>query len=203
MVEYVVPTPKRRRGRPRAGKSDTRERILAAAMDEFGELGYDGATMRGIAGRAGVDSALVHHYFGTKADLFGETVGAPMRPDLAIPEILAGPRDEVGERIVRYLLETWEEPDVRRRGVALLRTTIGNKLTTPLLAGFLSRELLSRIVRALDVDDADLRAALAASQVAGLLIARYVLRLPALVEASVDDLVDRVGPTVQRYLYGA
>jgi len=203
VVEYVVPTPKRRRGRPRAGQSDTRERILAAAMDEFGELGYDGATMRGIAGRAGVDSALEHHYFGTKADLFGETVGAPMRPDLAIPEILAGPRDEVGERIVRYLLETWEEPDVRRRGVALLRTTIGNKLTTPLLAGFLSRELLSRIVRALDVDDADLRAALAASQVAGLLIARYVLRLPALVEASVDDLVDRVGPTVQRYLYGA
>jgi AcrR family transcriptional regulator len=202
VVEYVVPAPKRRRGRPRAGQSDARERILTAAMDEFGELGYDGATMRGIAGRAGVDSALVHHYFGTKADLFGETVGAPMRPDLAIPEILTGPLDEVGERIVRYLLETWEEPDVRRRGVALLRTTIGNKLTTPLLAGFISRELLSRIVRALDVEDAELRAALAASQVAGLLLARYVLRLPALAEASVDELVGRVGPTVQRYLYG-
>ena len=150
MADYVVPAPKRRRGRPRAGQSDARNRILAAAMDEFGELGYDGATMRGIAGRAGVDSALVHHYFGTKADLFGETVGVPMRPDLALPEILAGPRDEVGERIVRYLLEAWEDPDVRRRGVALLRTTIGNKLTTPLLAGFLSRELLSRIVRALE-----------------------------------------------------
>jgi AcrR family transcriptional regulator len=203
VVEYVVPAPKRRRGRPRAGQSDARERILTAAMDEFGELGYDGATMRGIAGRAGVDSALVHHYFGTKADLFGETVGAPMRPDLAIPEILAGPRDEVGERIVRYLLETWEDEDVRRRGVALLRTTIGNKLTTPLLAGFISRELLSRIGRALDVDDAELRAALAASQVAGLLIARYVLRLPALGEASVDELVRRVGPTVQGYLYGS
>ncbi|WP_349428695.1 TetR family transcriptional regulator [Microbacterium sp. LWS13-1.2] len=203
MVEYAVPAPKRRRGRPRAGQSDARERILAAAMDEFGELGYDGATMRGIAGRAGVDSALVHHYFGTKADLFGETVGAPMRPDLAIPEILAGPRDEVGERIVRYLLETWEDADVRRRGVALLRTTIGNKLTTPLLAGFISRELLSRIVRALDVEDAELRAALVASQVAGLLIARYVLRLPALGEASVDELIRRVGPTVQGYLYGS
>ena len=195
-----MPAPKRRRGRPRAGQSDARERILTAAMDEFGELGYDGATMRGIAGRAGVDSALVHHYFGTKADLFGETVGAPMRPDLALPGILAGPGDEVGERIVRYLLETWEDPDVRRRGVALLRTTIGNKLTTPLLAGFLSRELLSRIVRTLDVDDAELRASLVASQVAGLIIARYVLRLPALAEASVDELVARVGPTLQRYL---
>ncbi|MHC2997785.1 TetR family transcriptional regulator [Microbacterium sp. HJ5] len=200
-MEYVVPAPKRRRGRPRAGESDARERILAAAIDEFGEAGYDGATIRGIAARAGVDSALVHHHFGTKADLFGETVGAPMRPDLAIPEILAGPRDEVGERIVRYVLDAWEQPDVRRRGVVLLRHAIGNKLTTPLLAGFLSRELLARIARSLEVPDAELRAALAASQVAGILIARYVLRLPALSEASVDDIVGRVGPTLQRYLY--
>jgi AcrR family transcriptional regulator len=202
VAEYVVPAPQRRRGRPRAGASDARERILAAAIDEFGENGYDGATMRGIAARAGVDSALVHHYFGTKADLFGETIHAPMRPDLVLPEILAGPRDAVGERIVRYLLTTWEQPEVRRRGVVLLRTAIGNKLTTPLLAGFLSRELLSRIARALEVPDAELRASLVASQVAGILIARYVLRLPALAEASVDDLVERVAPTVQRYLYG-
>lgn len=201
MAEYVVPTPKRRRGRPRAGESDARERILAAAVEEFGEAGYDGATIRGIAARAGVDSALVHHHFGTKADLFGETIRAPMRPDLALPEILAGPRDEVGVRIVRYILETWEQPEVRRRGVVLLRTAIGNKLTTPLLAGFLSRELLSRIAHALEVEDADLRATLAASQIAGLLIARYVLRLPALAEASVDELVVRVAPTIQRYLF--
>lgn len=201
MVEFVVPAPKRRRGRPRAGESDARERILAAAIDEFGEAGYDGATIRGIAARAGVDSALVHHHFGTKADLFGATIDAPMRPDLALPEILAGPRDEVGERLVRYILDTWEQPEVRQRGVVLLRTAIGNKLTTPLLAGFLSRELLSRIARTLDVADADLRAGLVASQVAGILIARYVLRLPALAEASVDDIVALVAPTVQRYLY--
>lgn len=201
MVEYVVPAPKRRRGRPRAGESDARERILSAAIEEFGEAGYDGATIRGIAARAGVDSALVHHHFGAKADLFGEAIGAPMRPDLALPEILAGARHEVGERIVRYVLEAWEQPEVRRRGVVLLRTAIGNKLTTPLLAGFLSRELLSRIARALDVPDAELRATLVASQVAGILIARYVLRLPALAEASVDDVVARVGPTIQRYLY--
>lgn len=202
MVEYVVPTPKRRRGRPRAGRSDARERILDAATHEFGEFGYDGATMRGIAARAGVDSALVHHYFGTKADLFADTVGAPMRPDAALPELLAGPRDGIGERIVRYLLEAWEQPDTRRRGILLLRATIGNRLTTPLLAEFLSRELISRIARSLEVDDAELRASLVASQVAGLLIARYVLRLPALAEASVDELVTRVGPTVQRYLHG-
>lgn len=201
VAEFVVPAPKRRRGRPRAGESDARERIMAAAMDEFGEVGYDAATIRGIAARAGVDSALVHHHFGTKADLFGEAIEAPMRPDLALPDILSGPRDQVGERIVRYILETWEQPDVRRRGVVLMRSAIGNKLTTPLLTGFLSRELLSRIARALGTPDADLRATLVASQIAGLLIARYVLRLSALAEASVDDLVSWVGPTVQRYLF--
>ena len=201
VVEYVMPAPKRRRGRPRAGESDARERIMTAAIDEFAEAGYEGATIRGIAARAGVDSALVHHHFGTKADLFGAAIGAPMRPDLALPEILAGPREEVGERIMRFVLGAWEQPEVRRRGVVLLRAAIGNKLTTPLLAGFLSRELLSRIARALDVPDAELRAALVASQVAGMLIARYVLKLPALAEASVDDLVARVAPTIQRYLY--
>ncbi|MFE7197087.1 TetR/AcrR family transcriptional regulator [Microbacterium oxydans] len=197
MTEHKPP---RRRGRPR-GVSDSRARIIASAVDDFGEKGYDGATIRSIAARAGVDSALVHHYFGTKADLFAEAVGIPLRPDIDVPGILTGPRDEVGERLIRYVLEAFEQPEVRRRGVMLLRTAIGSRVTTPLLAGFLSRELLSRISRSLDVDDADLRASLVASQIAGMLIARYVLKLPALAAAPVDDLVARVGPTLQRYLF--
>ncbi|NJI59754.1 TetR/AcrR family transcriptional regulator [Microbacterium oxydans] len=197
MTEQTAP---RRRGRPRGG-SDSRARIIASAVDDFAEKGYDGATIRSIAARAGVDSALVHHYFGTKADLFAEAVGIPLRPDVDVPKILAGPRDEVGERLIRYVLEAFEQPEVRRRGVMLLRTAIGSRLTTPLLAGFLSRELLSRVARSLDADDADLRASLVASQIAGMLIARYVLRLPALAAASVDELVARIGPTLQRYLF--
>ncbi len=203
MPEFVVPTPKRRRGRPRgSGESGARERIVGAAVDEFGELGYDGATMRGIAARADVDAALVHHYFGTKADLFGEAVGAPMRPDVDIPKMLAAPRDRLGESIVRYLLEAWERPEVQKRGVVIVRAAIGNRLTTPLLAGFLSRELLGRIAAALDTPDAELRAGLVASQVAGMLVTRYVLKLPAVAAASVDDLVAWIAPTVQRYLTG-
>lgn len=197
MAEQKSP---RRRGRPRGG-SDSRERILAAAVDDFGEKGYDGATIRSIAVRAEVDSALVHHYFGTKADLFAEAVGIPLRPDVDVPRILAGPHEEIGERLIRYVLEAFEQPEVRRRGVMLIRTALGSRLTTPLLAGFLSRELLSKVARAIDEDDADLRASLVASQIAGMLIARYVLRLPPLAAASVDDLVARVGPTVQRYLF--
>lgn len=198
MTEHTAP---RRRGRPRGG-TDSRERIIAAAVDEFGEHGYDGSTVRSIAARAVVDSALVHHYFGTKADLFAEAIGIPLRPDIDVPGILAGPRDEVGERMVRYILEAFEQPDVRRRGVMLMRTAIGSRLTTPLLAGFLSRELIGRITKRLEVDDAELRATLVASQIAGLLLTRYVLKLGPIAAAPVDELVARIGPTVQRYLFG-
>ncbi len=190
----------KKRGRPR-GVSDARDRIIAAAVDEFGEHGYDGSTIRSIAARADVDSALVHHYFGTKADLFAEAVGIPLRPDIDVPAIVAGPRDAVGERLVRYILDAFEQPDIRRRGVMLIRTAIGSRLTTPLLAGFLARELIGKIAKALAVTDADLRATLVASQIAGLLLTRYVLRLAPIATASVDDIVARVGPTVQRYLF--
>lgn len=194
-------TATRGRGRPRAA-TGARERIVAAALHEFGEHGYDGATVRAIAAGAEVDAALVHHYFGTKADLFAEVAGFPVRPDIEVPAILRGPRDEVGERIVRFVLEAFERPDVRKRGVMVLRTAVSGKLTAPLVTGFLSRELIPRIADALDGPDARERASLVASQIAGLLITRYIVKLPALVEAPIDDLVARIGPTIQRYLFG-
>jgi AcrR family transcriptional regulator len=201
MPEQAAAKP-RRRGRPRGGETGARERILASAVEEFAEQGYEGATIRGIAARADVDSALVHHYFGTKADLFAEVIGAPMRPDVDVRQLLAGPRDELGEHLVRYVLEMWERPEVRKRGVVLLRQALGNHLATPLMAGFLSRELIGRIAAELGTPDAELRATLVASQIAGLLITRHVLKLPAMAAASVDDLVGWAGPNVQRYLTG-
>lgn len=191
---------RRGRGRP-PGDSDARERIAAAAVHEFGDHGYDGATLRAIAARADVDAALVHHYFGSKADLFAEVAGFPMRPDIEVPAILRGDRDQAGERIVRFVLQSFERPEVRKRGIMLLRTAVSGKLTAPLVTGFLSRELIPRVAGALDGPDAELRATLVASQIAGLLIARYVVKLPAMADASVDELVARVGPTVQRYLF--
>ena len=191
---------RRGRGRP-PGDSDARERIAAAAVHEFGDHGYDGATLRAIAARADVDAALVHHYFGSKADLFAAVAGFPMRPDIEVPAILRGDRDQAGERIVRFVLQSFERPEVRKRGIMLLRTAVSGKLTAPLVTGFLSRELIPRVAGALDGPDAELRATLVASQIAGLLIARYVVKLPAMADASVDELVARVGPTVQRYLF--
>lgn len=193
--------PRRRRGRPRKGESNAREAILAAATAEFGDHGYEATTTRGIAARAGVDPALLHHHFGTKADLFAESIGAPMRPDLAVPEILTGPREETGERIIAYLLSRWEQPSVRSRGLVLVRTGISSRHAAPLLAGFLRRELLDKVAATLDVPDAGLRADLVASQVAGLIVARYLLCFGDLAAADVDEIVARVGPTLQRYLF--
>ncbi len=173
---------------------------MAAAADEFSAHGYDGATMRGIATRAGVDPALLHHYFGTKSDLFGAIIGAPIRPDLELPHILAGPREHVGASIVRYLLTALDDEAARKRTVMLVRTGIGNKMATPLFAGFLQREVLGKVMGALDVPDAELRASLVASQIAGLIVARYILQLPGIATADIDQLVVRVGPTLQRYL---
>lgn len=192
---------RRRRGRPRKGESDARERILTAATEEFGEHGYDATTTRGIAARAGVDPALLHHHFGTKADLFAASIDAPLRPDLALREILPGPREELGRRIVTFMLGVWESPTVQPRALVLLRTGLGNKHAAPLLAGFLRRELLDKVAASLDLPDAGLRADLVASQIAGLLVARYILRFPDVANASVDELVARVSPTIQRYLF--
>ena len=194
MPEYAVPTPKRRRGRPQGGESDAQERIIAAAVDEFGELGYDGATMRGIAARAGVDSALVHHYFGTKADLFAETVGAPMRPDLDIPALLDGPQDGLGERIVRYVLEAWEHPETRKRGVHAAARGHRQSARDPAAVGVPAARA-DRPHRGADRHPGCRASARRWSRARspGILIARYVLQLPALAGASVDELVARVG----------
>ncbi|KQX08469.1 hypothetical protein ASC59_06820 [Leifsonia sp. Root1293] len=174
---------------------------MAAAEKEFAARGYDATSMRAVARRAGVDAALVHHYFSDKADLFAEVIAAPLRPDRAIKAVLAGPREDIGVNIVRFLLEEFEKPAVRARGTALIRSVVGSDGTS-LLRDFLVREVFRRIAAALDTPDADLRATLAASQIVGIMLTRYVLRLEPLASAPIDDLVARLGPAVQWHLTG-
>lgn len=201
MSQSQPPKP-RGRGRPRGRSSDSRERIVSAAVDEFAREGYDGATIRSIAARAGVDPALVHHYFGSKSGLFAAIIDSPVRPDLAVRKFLGEPHEQLGENIVRYVLETWDQPEVQKRGVVMLRSAIGGRMPGPLLAGFLSKELIERVARALPAEDAELRASLTASQIAGLLVLRYVLRVPPIADAPREELISWVGPTIQRYLVG-
>lgn len=195
--------PRRRRGRPRGGRTDAREQILAAAATVFGDLGYDGATIRLIAERAGVDSALVHHYFGSKADLFAAAIDIPINPASTLPEVIGTDLDSAGERLVRFVVELWDRPAFRERGVAMLRSVIGNRKTASLMVGFVSRELIRHIGERIGPgDEGRTRASLVASQVVGLMVTRYVLELEPIASTPAEDLVAAVGPTLQRYLTG-
>jgi AcrR family transcriptional regulator len=192
----------RRPGR-RPGKPDTREAVLAAARTAFAELGFDGASIRLIAGAAGVDPALVHHYFGSKDKLFLAAVQAPADPAEMLPEVLAGGTAELGGNVVRMLLRVWDGPG-RTAGLALVRSAVGNEWSARMLREFLTAQVLRRVVGTLDLPphEADARAALVASQLVGVVMTRYVLRMEPLASASPEELVAAIGPTVQRYLTG-
>ncbi|MEU9825954.1 TetR/AcrR family transcriptional regulator [Micromonospora chersina] len=192
----------RRTGR-RPGNPDTREAILTAARAAFADRGFDAASIRAIATAAGVDPALVHHYFGTKEELFRATVAIPVDPAELVPRVLAGGPDEVGERLVRTFLAVWDSP-VGTAAVALLRSAVSNQWTARLLREFLVTQVLRRVVEQLDLDPAEtpLRGALVATQIAGLAMMRYVIRLEPVASASPDTLAATIGPTVQRYLTG-
>ncbi|MGS2615247.1 TetR/AcrR family transcriptional regulator [Micromonospora sp. LZ34] len=192
----------RRTGR-RPGKPGTREAILDAARAAFAERGFDGASIRAIAAAAGVDPALVHHYFGSKDQLFLAAMNAPVDPGELIPRILAGDRAGIGERLVRLFLGIWDSP-AGHAGVALLRSAVSNEWTARLMREFLTTQVLRRVLDHLDTDPAELplRGSLVASQLIGLAMMRYVIKLEPVASAPAETLVATVGPTVQRYLTG-
>ncbi|MEU9511230.1 TetR family transcriptional regulator [Micromonospora sp. NPDC048169] len=192
----------RRTGR-RPGNPDTREAILTAAREAFAERGFDATSIRAVATASGVDPALVHHYFGGKEELFRSATAFPADPGRLLPVVLDGSPEAVGERMVRVFLEVWDSP-AGTAGVALLRSAVSNDWTARLLREFLVTQVLRRVLDHLDVDPAQraLRGGLVATQLAGLAMMRYVLRLDAVAGAEPATLVAAVGPTVQRYLTG-
>ena len=197
-------SPVRRPGRPRRSlaKDDTRGLILAAAATIFGRDGYDAASMRGVAREAGVDPALVRHYFADKAELFTESVAAPMRPDRIVAAALAGPRDRIGENLVRTILNALDQPGASTRIIRLMHTALAQEFAATMLRQFVMREILKRIARELGDEDAELRASFAATQVVGLVIARYGLKIEPLASTPSDVVVARIGPVVQWHLLG-
>jgi AcrR family transcriptional regulator len=190
----------RRTGR-RPGKPDTREAILDAARAAFAERGFDAASIRSIAQAAGVDPALVHHYFGSKDQLFLAAMNIPFDPGELLPGALAGHPSGAGERLVRTFLRVWDSP-AGAAGVALLRSGVSSEWTGRLLREFLMTQVLRRVLDHLDVDPAErpLRGSLVATQIIGLAMMRYVVRLEPVASAAPETLVATLGPTVQRYL---
>lgn len=189
-----------RRGR-RTDGTDTREQILTAAGEEFGERGFHGASMRAVARRAGVDPALVHHYFDGKEDLFVAAVGLPTSPSKIVDRVLAAGRDGAAEQLVLALLTVWGDLSARRRLVALFGALTSSDMSRRAVREFVSTQLLVPVTEGLEVDEPRRRASLVGSQMVGLGVARYVVRLEPLAGASVAQVVADVAPTVHRYLF--
>ncbi|WP_097870375.1 TetR/AcrR family transcriptional regulator [Streptomyces sp. rh34] len=199
----AAPAP-RRRGRPSreaaSGGPDARTRILEAARTEFAERGYDRTSIRGIAKSAGVDAALVHHYFGTKDEVFAAAVEVTFEPALVVHTVLGGPPEGLGERLARFFLSVWEDPATRSPLLAILRSALTHEAAAKVLREFVLRRLLERIAAELDVPDATFRAELAASHMIGIAMLRYVIRAEPLASADPEDIVAMVAPALQRYL---
>lgn len=199
--------PARRRGRPpRTEAADgpgARERILAAARAEFAARGYEKTSVRGIAKAADVDPALVHHYYGTKEQVFAAAVEMSFAPALNAPEaVLEGGLDGVGERLTRFVFGVWENPVTREPLLAIVRSALTNDVAAAVFRKLVVRQLLRRIAGELAVPDADLRAELAAAQLVGTALLRYVIKLEPLASADPEQIVARVAPVVQQHLTG-
>ena len=192
-----------RRGRGRrAGGSTARDDVLAAARAEFARRGYAGATIRSVAATAGVDAALVHYFFGSKDRLFAAAMSLAANPAELVSQALDGSRDSIGERLVRRALETWDDPEAQASLVALIRSASSHEAAAATLRGFVEGEMVPRLALVAGEPDAQLRAALTGSALAGLIVARYVLRVEPLASADREELVIRVTPSLQRYLTG-
>lgn len=189
-----------RRGR-RPGRPDTRAAILAAARESFASRGFGGTTIRAVATAAGVDPALVHHYFGSKDDLFVASLEFPVDPREVIGAAVAGPPEEAGPKLIRAFLSVWDDPTLQPALLALVRRVLepgGDRL---IREGFLPVVLVP-VGERLGLDRPALRMPLVATQVIGLILARYVVRVEPLASLPADALVEIYAPTVQRYLTG-
>lgn len=188
-----------RRGR-RPGDSGTREAILDAARARFSGAGFRAATVRAIAADAGVDPALVMHYFGTKQALFVAAMEFPLDPAQVVPHVVGPGVDGLGERLLRFLLGLVDDLGEANPMLGLVRSAVSHPDAARMMREFLGEAILDRVAAAIEADRPRLRADLCASQIVGILVARQILALPELAAADRELLIGVYGRTVQRYL---
>lgn len=185
----------------RSGSPDTRGEILAAARQVFGDVGYDRATIRGIATKAGVDPALIYHYFDTKDDLFAASIDLPIPSVDAVRSLLIPAGDEFGRRLAELFFSVWEQELARRSLLGILRSAMGGEdRAVEAFREFLTTAVLELVAPTIPREDARLRALLMASQLVGVAMTRYVVRLEPIASASIEEIVDLVAPRIQSYI---
>lgn len=188
----------------RPGGADTRGEVLAAARRRFAHDGYEGSTVRGIAADAGVDPALVQHYFGSKRDLFKAAAAFPVDADALLPAVIAAETPTArAEALARMFFRVWEDETTRLQLLSVLRSAMTHEDAAALLRAFVATELLGPVAEALGVDQPALRTSLAAAQMVGLAMLRYVVQLEPLASASTETLVAHVVPVLELHLFGA
>jgi AcrR family transcriptional regulator len=189
-------TVKRTRGRPPAGDAaDRRTAILDAARTQFAAQGFGGTSMRAIARDAGVDVSLISHYFGDKAGLLVATMALPVNPIEKIASVIEDGPDGMAERLLRTFLSSWDP----HRDVfsSMYRTTLGTGDSQAPMLQLARNILITSLLKVLEGDDRELRASLIASQLIGMATMRYVVQLPALVDARIDEVVRVYAPGMQ------
>ena len=200
-VDQRADPPARRRGR-RPGGTDTKAALLNAAREVFTESGYDGATVRAIATRAGVDAAMVNHWFGSKEGLFVKAVmQLPFEPADLIQAVTDGPPETLGQRIVRTFLTIWDSTG-GGHFTALIRSVSSHEQAAHVLHDFFVKQVFTHIAGSVASDNIQFRGSLVGSQIVGMGIARYVLKFEPIASADVETMVKAVAPNIQRYLTG-
>ncbi|MGJ6965220.1 TetR family transcriptional regulator [Streptosporangium sp. G11] len=178
----------------RRTSEDTKAAILSAARERFAADGYERATIRAIASDAGIDPSMVMRYYGNKDGLFAAAADV----DLRFPDLAAVPREVVGRTLVAHFLDRWENDEGM---MILLRTGVTNEGAAERMREIFATQLGPVTARlGADPAQAAIRAGLTATQVLGMALCRYVLRLPPVVAMSREEIVDWLGPTLQRYL---
>ena len=186
----------------RPGPSSTRAEITAAAARRFAVAGYDATSLRQVAADASVDPALVRRFFGDKEQLFTAVASALIDPERAVAAVAGGPPEAAGERLLRYFLSLLG--DVSRPGslLGLIRSAVTSEHAAGLLRRLLAEQVLREIAVSFPSGRPEFGAALAASQLVGLAVARYAVRLPPLTAADTEELVSAIAPVLQYYLTG-
>lgn len=192
----------RRTGR-RPGSSGSREAILRAARLKFSEYGYERATVRAIAREAQVDTALIHHFFGSKEGVFAAAAQEALRPRELMPTLLSGDLDTVGERLLSTFLELWESAEQREPLIGVIRSAVSHETAATILREFVSTEVLGPLAEALDTSRPALRATLVGSQLVGLIMVRYIVRVEPLASLDRHTLTAVYAPVLQGYLTGS
>ncbi|OBJ01161.1 TetR family transcriptional regulator [Mycobacterium alsense] len=197
----VTSAGRRRRGRP-AGSSDTRDRILASARELFARNGIDRTSIRAVAAGAGVDSALVHHYFGTKQQLFAAAIRIPIDPMTVLVPMREVPVDELGYQLPSMLLPIWDS-ELGAGLIATLRSLLAGAEVS-LARSFLQEVVTAEVAARVDNPPGTgvIRAQFVASQLMGVVMARYIVRVEPFASLPADQIARTIAPNLQRYLTG-